>query len=219
MSEEFRKSSTDTNKENNEPRPDITQIIDAIVAVCLGKKKPVEAFRDCADVYKDECFAFAKDKACQFLEEQLRKSKEEKIRQLSENEFADRLIGSMLGIKDVIKAYYDKTINIDELISALADTGIKEVAIETVEALGVPEKMGVEEMLLQSISMVNRIRRYSNPVLSISCNSFFIFCAIPKICGLRKMFILTTFKFILNCSYANANNFCYFISFIYQSPR
>ena len=146
MSEEFRKSSSDTNIENNEPRPDITQIIDAIVAVCLGKRKPVEAFQDCADVYKDEFFAFAKDKACQFLEEQLRKSKEEKIRQLSENEFADRLIGSMLGIKDVISAYYNKKINIDELISGLADTGIKEVAIETVEALGVPEKMGVEDM-------------------------------------------------------------------------
>ena len=102
MAEKAREETTETKMTADENKPDITQVIDAIVAVCLRQKKPVDAFMDCAVAYKGECFVFVKEQCRQFLEEQLKKSKQEKVRALSENEFANRLIGSMLGIKNVV---------------------------------------------------------------------------------------------------------------------
>ena len=70
MTEKTREETTETKKTADENKPDITQVIDAIVAVCLRQKEPADAFKDCAAAYKGECFVFVKEQCRQFLEEQ-----------------------------------------------------------------------------------------------------------------------------------------------------
>ncbi len=146
MADKGNVSSAEANVISDENRPDITVVIDSVVNVFLGKKKVSEAIKDCALAYKDDCFDFAKEKARTFLEERLQKSKDEKIRNLSETDFSTRLVDSTAGIMSLVHDYYKKNITLEEMIRGLSNTGIKDVAMEAMDALRIPEKMGAADM-------------------------------------------------------------------------
>lgn len=125
---------------------DIVHLVETIVNVCTGKKNPTEAIKEVALENKDAAIFWAKTQATTFLEKKIKNSKQKNIQALSEKDFASRMVNSTMLIGDVIKRFYDKKINGEELIKELSNTGIKEVSVDVLEAIGIPDKLGVKDM-------------------------------------------------------------------------
>ena len=124
----------------------ITEILNMIIQVCAGKKTAAEALKVLALEHKDEVIFWTKDKACAFLDARLKSAKRQEIRALTEAEFSSRLVDSMDGIRSVVISYYRREISREEMMETLANTGIKEVAIEALDAMGIPESLGFKDM-------------------------------------------------------------------------
>jgi len=126
--------------------PDMAQIIDTVMDVCLGKKDKEQAIKELLLQYKDVAVLRIENKARQKIDDLLRSSDFDGVRELSETEFSDRLIQSSKGIGQKVILFCKREISLQELVDTLSDTGIYEIAKDALEAIGIPKLLKVESV-------------------------------------------------------------------------
>ncbi len=126
--------------------PNVTMIINTVMAVCLGEKDPGQATIEIANMYKDSAFHYVETSIRQSIEELIDNAADESVRELSEKEFTDRLLDSTKRVAVSIKRFYRDEISLQELVDSLCDSGLKDVASDALVALGIPQMLGAKDM-------------------------------------------------------------------------
>ncbi len=126
--------------------PNITMIINTVVAVCLEEKDPAQAFIDIGSEYRDSVLHSIETFTRRSIEELINKSADEKVRELSEKDFANRLIDSTKEVVVNIQRFYKSEISLQDLLDSFSNSGIKDVANDAMMALGVPQALGEKDM-------------------------------------------------------------------------
>ena len=126
--------------------PDTTEIVNMVIAVCLGKKSKDAAVKELMSKYKGAAVLHIENKARQKIEEMISQSENESVRSLSNKDYSKRLVESTKGIAGQVHRLYRNEISIQELIDGLSETGIKDIAKDTVCALQIPEKLNVKDV-------------------------------------------------------------------------
>ena len=127
--------------EQRMPALEINEIIKLIVDVSLGNETPEAAAKEYVKPYKEFAKVFARDKAEKMIESAM---KNIGIEELSDQEFSDRLIDSSKRIVGHVRAFMAKEISEQQLIELIGGSGIKDVAMQVLSALGIHEKLGVK---------------------------------------------------------------------------
>ena len=123
------------------PALEINKIIKSIVDVALGNKTPEVAAKEFVKPYKEFAKVFARDKAKKLIESAV---KNLGIEGLSDKEFSDNLINSSKRIASHVRAYMAREITEQQLVELIGGSGIKDIAMQVLSALGIHEKLGVK---------------------------------------------------------------------------
>jgi len=126
--------------------PDMTQIITTAIDVYIGKKNKEQAVKEILLQCRGQAVLHLENTARQKIEDMLRQSSSGKVQALSEKDFADRLVRSSKDIAFAVSKYYKNDITLQELLDAVFDTGIKDIANDVVVVMGIPEKFGVRDL-------------------------------------------------------------------------
>lgn len=125
----------------NPPVIDINKLIRLIVDVSTGDKTPAEAAKEFADPYLSFVKVFASEAAHELIKDAVNKLGMES---LSNREFSDQLIGTSGRIVDCVRAFIERKISAQELVKSIGGSGIKEVSMQVLAALGVHKRLGLE---------------------------------------------------------------------------
>lgn len=134
-------SKTETVRMEKNPIIDINKLIRLILAVSTGDKTPEEATKEFADPYLSFMKVFAHEAAHELIKEAVNKVGMEG---LSNCEFSDQLIGVSGRIVNCVRAYIEKRISAQEMVKLIGGSGIKEVSMQVLSALGIHKRLGLE---------------------------------------------------------------------------
>ena len=123
------------------PALDINKIIQLVFDVANGEKTPETAAKEFARPYHTFVKVFAKDKAMEMIEAGTGAAG---LQILSNQDFSEEVVKISGTIADHIKSYMNRQISEEELISFIGNSGIKDIGIQVLSALGIHEKLGVE---------------------------------------------------------------------------
>ena len=125
------------------PELNINQLIALIVDVAQGNKKPAAAVKEFANPYVSFAKVFARDQAKSVIERGLDAVG---MDTLSNDEFAEHLISITTDIGRIVREYMHGKIDDQKFIDDIGNSGIREVGKQALDALGIPEKLGVGDL-------------------------------------------------------------------------
>ena len=127
-------------KSDLEGLPDISviKLINLIYEVSTGKKEPKEAAKEFGAPYAVFAKVFVVKKAKQLINEGLKKADME---ELSETDFADKLIACMTGVATHVQMYMKHEITDEEFIERLGNEGIQDITKKVLEASGMDREI------------------------------------------------------------------------------
>lgn len=125
--------------------PNMTQIINAAIAVCQGKKSRDQAVYEILGEYKNAAAFRIENGIRQRFDDMIRNSPNEGVRGLSEKDFTDRLVMCTKTIAENVHRLYRLEISPEQFMDSLINKDLKKVANDALEALGVPKALGKED--------------------------------------------------------------------------
>lgn len=140
-------------------RLDINKIIQLIVDVSNGEKKPEEAVHEYAKPYIDMAGVFVVNKTKEWINNGVERAG---MKELSETEFADSLINSAKGVAQAVHRYLWEGMTDEQFVKALGNVGIQDIATQILSALGITDSLGVEN--------VGEILKLAPPVLALNAS-------------------------------------------------
>lgn len=123
------------------PALDINKIIQLVFDVANGEKTPETAAKEFVNPYRAFAEVFAKDKAMEMIEAGVGAAG---IQSLSNRDFSENVVMISGTIADHVKLFMNHEISEEELILFIGNSGIKDVGMQVLSALGIHEKLGVE---------------------------------------------------------------------------
>ena len=123
------------------PAIDVNIIIRLIAEVTGGEKTPEAAAKEFARPYQAFAEVFARDKANELLAAGIGAVG---IESLANRSFSEQLIKSAEKVAVYVREYMNGEITEDQFISRIGGSGIKDINMQILSALGIHEKMGVE---------------------------------------------------------------------------
>ncbi len=123
------------------PALDINKIIQLIVDVAKNDKTPEEAAKEFARPYQTFAEVYARDQAEKLIETGLGAIG---LEMLSTRAFSEQIVRISEKIAVYVKAFMTGEITDQEFISRLGGSGIKDVTMQILSALGIHEKLGVD---------------------------------------------------------------------------
>ena len=120
---------------------ELNRIIYLAFDVASKKKLPTEAAKEFLHQYEMSAKSFARDKAKELVEIGMSATG---IEALSSQSFAEEMISVSETIVSLIKRFIQNKITEDQLISQLSDTGIQDISMRILSALGIHEKLRVD---------------------------------------------------------------------------
>ena len=126
--------------------PDVTQIVNTVIDAFLENQEKGQAAQKLLKQFKDAAVTHIGEQARLKLNDLINKAENPAVKELSEKDYADRLVNSSKGIAVKTLAYYHNEISLQELIKSLSETGIYDVAKDAWSALGMPLMPSVSDM-------------------------------------------------------------------------
>ena len=123
------------------PAIDVNIIIRLIAEVAGGEKTPEAAVKEFARPYQAFAEVFARDKAKELFEAGIGAVG---IESLANRSFSEQLIKSAEKVAVYVREYMNGEITEDQFISRIGGSGIKDINMQILSALGIHEKLGVE---------------------------------------------------------------------------
>ena len=119
----------------------INKIIQLVFDVANGEKTPETAAKEFVSPYRAFAEVFAKDKAMEMIEAGVEAAG---IQSLSNRDFSENVVMISRTIANYVKLFMNHEISEEELIAFIGNSGIKDVGMQVLSALGIHEKIGVE---------------------------------------------------------------------------
>lgn len=125
------------------PPLDINKLIQLIydIATAEGETDKKEAVKEFARPYQEFAVVFAKDKAIELIVSGVGTMG---ITALANEEFADQVVELSSKIALAVKDYMNGTISDEQLLSKVGGSGVKDMTMQVLSALGIHEKLGVK---------------------------------------------------------------------------
>ncbi len=141
------------------PGIDINRIIQLIMDVSSGSKTSKTAAKELAKPYLVFAEIFAKDNARDLIEKGMSALG---IEALANREFSDSIVKIAEDVASIVNEYTKGKINDKQFVSLMGGSGLKDVGIQVLSALGVHEKMGLND--------ASDIMKLSAPVLAFTAS-------------------------------------------------
>ena len=127
-------------KSDLEGLPDISviKLINLVYEVSTEKKKPEEAAKEFGAPYAVFAKVFVVKKAKQLINEGLKKAD---MQELSETDFADKLIDCMTGVAMLVQKYMKHEISVQVFVNKLGKQGIQDITKEVLKASGMDQQL------------------------------------------------------------------------------
>ena len=127
--------------DNGMPAVNINKIIRLIVEVADGDKTAEAAAKELARPYEAFAQIYAKNKAKELVAAGVGAAG---IDALADSSFAEKLVKTSEKVGQLVKAYMDGQLTEEQFISLIGGAGIKDVNMQVLSALGIHEKLGVD---------------------------------------------------------------------------
>ena len=133
------------------PKIDVIKLINLIAEVSEGKKKPQDAAKEFGAPYAAFVKVFVVKKTKEIAKDLINEGVNKAgLQELSETDFADKLIASTTGVATLVQQYMNHTINDEVFIQKMGQEGIQDLAKQVLKASGVDlqmaEKLGIENL-------------------------------------------------------------------------
>ena len=125
------------------PELNINQLIDTIYRVAQGELELKPAVKEYAGPYISYAKVYARNQAKELLNRGIDAIG---IKSSLNNDFSDQLINAAQRIGNIVRDYIRKDITEQDFVDRIGESGIREINLQVLAALHIPEKLGVENL-------------------------------------------------------------------------